>query len=133
MIDKHKVTQFYTAPTAIRALMTLGLEPLKNFKGDSLRVLGSVGEPINPAAWIWFFENVGKSRCPIVDTYWQTETGGIILSPIPGVNNDLKPGAAMIPFLGIQPEVLDEKGNPKTGRVLLVLYLVTMSDTWKPI
>jgi acetyl-CoA synthetase len=128
VIDRHQITQLYTAPTAIRTLMVNGLDYLKNYKGDSLRVLGSVGEPINPAAWKWYFENVGKSRCPIVDTYWQTETGGIIISPIPGVTNELKPGAAMVPFFGIQPEILNDKGVPQTGNN--VTGILAIKSAW---
>jgi len=128
VIDRHQITQLYTAPTAIRTLMVNGLDYLKNYKGDSLRVLGSVGEPINPAAWKWYFENVGKGRCPIVDTYWQTETGGIIISPIPGVTNELKPGAAMVPFFGIQPEILNDKGVPQTGNN--VTGILAIKSAW---
>uniref|UniRef100_UPI001238E47E AMP-binding protein n=1 Tax=Enterobacter hormaechei TaxID=158836 RepID=UPI001238E47E len=97
VIDKHKVTIFYTAPTAIRALMREGEEPVKKTSRPSLRLLGSVGEPINPEAWRWYYEVVGDSRCPIVDTWWQTETGGILISPLAGAM-DLKPGSATLPF-----------------------------------
>eukprot|EP01125_Pyxidicula_operculata_P012338 TRINITY_DN4049_c0_g1_i2.p1 TRINITY_DN4049_c0_g1~~TRINITY_DN4049_c0_g1_i2.p1 ORF type:complete len:518 (+),score=127.87 TRINITY_DN4049_c0_g1_i2:325-1878(+) len=110
MIERHKITQFYTAPTAIRTLMKDGNEPLEGYDLSSLRVLGSVGEPINPRAWKWYFEQVGKNKCTLVDTYWQTETGGIILSPIPGVNQ-LKPGSATIPFFGIKPQVIDQESG----------------------
>lgn len=108
LIDTHGVTQFYTAPTAIRALMRHGTDAFKNYKLTSLRILGTVGEPINPEAWKWYFENVGLSRCSIVDTYWQTENGGFLLTPMPGAT-PLKPGSATFPFLGILPAVLDAK------------------------
>jgi acetyl-CoA synthetase len=110
VVDKFKVTVFYTAPTAIRALIRLGDEwPLK-YKMDSLRVLGSVGEPINPEAWIWYYEMIGKKRCPIVDTWWQTETGGILITPLPGAHV-LKPGSANRPFFGVEPVVLRDDGT----------------------
>ena len=99
-VDKHKVTLFYTAPTAIRALMREGDEPVTRTSRRSLRVLGTVGEPINPEAWEWYYRVVGDSRCPIVDTWWQTETGGILISPLPGAT-DLKPGSATKPLFGI--------------------------------
>ena len=107
---KHKVNQFYTAPTAIRALMGQGTEPVEKHDLSSLKLLGSVGEPINPEAWKWYYEVVGKSRCPIVDTWWQTETGGHLITPLPGATA-LKPGSATRPFFGIQPVLLDDKGN----------------------
>ena len=97
VIDKHKVNIFYTSPTAIRALMKEGEEPLKKTSRESLRILGTVGEPINPEAWMWYYKNVGNSKCPIMDTWWQTETGGILITPIPAVT-DLKPGSATTPF-----------------------------------
>ena len=109
VIDKHKVNIFYTAPTAIRALMKEGEEPLKKTSRESLRILGTVGEPINPEAWMWYYKNVGNSKCPIMDTWWQTETGGILITPIPGVT-DLKPGSATTPFFGIKPEIVDKEG-----------------------
>eukprot|EP00516_Mucochytrium_quahogii_P000210 CAMPEP_0203760132 /NCGR_PEP_ID=MMETSP0098-20131031/13499_1 /ASSEMBLY_ACC=CAM_ASM_000208 /TAXON_ID=96639 /ORGANISM=" , Strain NY0313808BC1" /LENGTH=633 /DNA_ID=CAMNT_0050653589 /DNA_START=139 /DNA_END=2040 /DNA_ORIENTATION=+ len=112
MVERHKITQFYTAPTAIRALMRFGVEPLKKYDLSTLRVLGSVGEPINPEAWKWYYENVGGNRCSIVDTYWQTETGGIIVTPLPGCTT-MKPGSATLPFFGIELEIL----NPQTGEV----------------
>ncbi|MGH8146979.1 MAG: acetate--CoA ligase [Rhodanobacteraceae bacterium] len=112
--DKHKVTILYTAPTAIRALMREGEEPVKKTSRQSLRLLGSVGEPINPEAWEWYFNVVGDGRCPIVDTWWQTETGGILISPLPG-SNVLKPGAAMKPFFGIQPALVDTDGKRIEG------------------
>ncbi|HUS55929.1 MAG TPA: acetate--CoA ligase, partial [Thermohalobaculum sp.] len=104
--EKHKVNIFYTAPTAIRALMGKGEEWVEKCDLSSLRILGSVGEPINPEAWEWYFRVVGKGRCPIVDTWWQTETGGILITPLPGAI-DLKPGSATLPFFGIQPVILD--------------------------
>ncbi len=110
VIDKHNVTIFYTAPTAIRALMREGEEPVKRTSRKSLRLLGSVGEPINPEAWRWYYEVVGESRCPVVDTWWQTENGGILISPLPGAT-DLKPGSATKPFFGIQPAIVDANGE----------------------
>lgn len=112
--DKHKVNTFYTAPTAIRALMREGNGPVEKCSLDSLRLLGSVGEPINPEAWMWYHEVVGKKRCPIVDTWWQTETGGILITPLPGAI-DLKPGSATKPFFGIQPQIVDNDGHPQEG------------------
>ena len=109
VIDKHKVTIFYTAPTAIRALMREGEEPVKKTSRASLRLLGSVGEPINPEAWEWYYRVVGDSRCPIVDTWWQTETGGILISPIAGAT-DMKPGSATVPFFGVKPAIVDANG-----------------------
>ncbi|GAB3032600.1 acetate--CoA ligase [Oleiagrimonas citrea] len=114
VIDKHKVTLFYTAPTAIRALMREGDEPVTRTSRRSLRVLGTVGEPINPEAWEWYHRVVGDERCPIVDTWWQTETGGILITPLPGAT-DLKPGSATKPFFGIQPAVVDTEGKPLEG------------------
>tara|TARA_R110002072_G_scaffold11196_2_gene50869 strand:- start:27087 stop:29024 length:1938 start_codon:yes stop_codon:yes gene_type:complete len=110
VIDKHKVNIFYTAPTALRALMSLGDDPVKSTSRASLRLLGSVGEPINPEAWEWYYNVVGEKRCPIVDTWWQTETGSTMISPLAGVT-DLKPGSATLPFFGIKPELLDAHGN----------------------
>ncbi|MEQ8440674.1 MAG: acetate--CoA ligase [Alphaproteobacteria bacterium] len=112
--DKHKVNTFYTAPTAIRALMREGDDPVNKCSLDSLRLLGSVGEPINPEAWLWYYNVVGKGRCPIVDTWWQTETGGILITPLPGAT-DLKPGSATRPFFGVQPQIVDNDGNPQEG------------------
>ncbi len=108
--DKFNVTVFYTAPTAIRALMRLGDEWPAKYKLDSLRILGTVGEPINPEAWIWYYERIGRNRCPIVDTWWQTETGGILITPLPGVHT-LKPGSANAPFFGVDPVVLRDDGT----------------------
>jgi acetyl-CoA synthetase len=110
IVDKFKVTVFYTAPTAIRALMREGEEWPAKYKMDSLRVLGSVGEPINPEAWIWYYENIGHKRCPIVDTWWQTETGGILITPLPGAHT-IKPGSANRPFFGVDPVILRDDGT----------------------
>lgn len=114
VIDKHKVNIFYTAPTAIRALMREGEDFVKRTSRASLRLLGSVGEPINPEAWLWYYRVVGESRCPIVDTWWQTETGGILISPLPGAT-DLKPGSATLPLFGVVPEVVDADGKVLHG------------------
>src|SRR5882757_1694298 len=116
VIDKHKVNTFYTAPTAIRALMQAGDDPVKRTSRASLRLLGSVGEPINPEAWEWYHRVVGDSRCPIVDTWWQTETGGILITPLPGATK-LKPGSATQPFFGIVPEIVDADGKVLEGAV----------------
>ncbi len=114
VIDKWQVNIFYTAPTALRSLMRLGEEPVKRAKRNSLRILGSVGEPINPEAWEWYFHVVGDSRCPIVDTWWQTETGAIMISALPGAI-DLKPGSATLPFFGVKPEIVDAEGHTLEG------------------
>ena len=114
VIDKYKVNTFYTAPTAIRSLMAAGEEPVKRTSRASLRLLGSVGEPINPEAWEWYHRVVGEQRCPIVDTRWQTETGGIMITPLPGATA-LKPGSAALPFFGIRPEVVDATGTVLDG------------------
>ncbi|MBZ3693645.1 acetate--CoA ligase [Phyllobacterium calauticae] len=114
VIDKHKVNIFYTAPTAIRALMSAGDEPVKKTSRKSLRILGSVGEPINPEAWEWYYQVVGDKRSPIVDTWWQTETGGILITPLPGAT-DLKPGSATRPFFGVQPQLVDNEGDVLEG------------------
>ncbi len=111
VVDKHKVSIFYTAPTAIRALMSFGEEWVNKHNLSSLRILGSVGEPINPEAWIWYYKNVGKERCPIVDTWWQTETGGILITPLPGAI-PTKPGSASMPFFGVVPEIFNTEGKP---------------------
>jgi len=122
IVDKHQVSIFYTAPTALRALMSAGNDPVRSTSRESLRVLGSVGEPINPEAWQWYYDVVGEGRCPIVDTWWQTETGAIMITPIPGVT-DLKPGSATLPFFGVQPALVDADGNelkgPATGNLVL--------------
>ncbi len=114
VVDKHKVNIFYTAPTAIRSLMGGGEGPVKKTSRASLRVLGSVGEPINPEAWDWYYRVVGDSRCPIVDTWWQTETGGILITPLPGATK-LKPGSATRPFFGVQPLIVDAEGKTLEG------------------
>ena len=114
IVDKHKVNIFYTAPTALRALMREGEAPVKSTSRATLRLLGSVGEPINPEAWLWYHRVVGDGRCPIVDTWWQTETGGILISPIPGATK-LKPGSATLPFFGIEPCIVDGEGNELEG------------------
>jgi acetyl-CoA synthetase len=115
VVDKWKVTQFYTAPTAIRALMAQGEEWVLQYDLSSLRILGSVGEPINPEAWRWYFKYVGKENCPIVDTWWQTETGGIMITALPYAI-DQKPGSATLPFFGVNPAILNEKGEEVVGR-----------------
>ena len=114
VIDKYKVNQFYTAPTAIRALQAHGLEPLKNNTLDSLKVIGSVGEPINEEAWHWYHDNIGKGNCPLVDTWWQTETGGIMISALAGITPN-KPAHASLPLPGIQPVIVDSDGNELIG------------------
>ncbi|MCG2634095.1 MAG: acetate--CoA ligase [Gammaproteobacteria bacterium] len=114
VVDKHQVNIFYTAPTAIRALMRDGDGPVNSTRRDSLRLLGSVGEPINPEAWEWYYHVVGNERCPIVDTWWQTETGGIMITPLPGAT-DLKPGSATLPFFGVELELVDGEGNVLEG------------------
>ncbi|MCF2137165.1 MAG: acetate--CoA ligase [Candidatus Thorarchaeota archaeon] len=111
IVEKYKVTQFYTAPTAIRALMKYGDDPVKKHDLSSLNLLGTVGEPINPEAWIWYYETIGKSKCPIVDTYWQTETGGVIITPLPG-SEALIPGSATFPYFGVDAIIVDEAGQP---------------------
>ena len=114
IVDKYKVNIFYTAPTALRALMREGEGPVKKTSRKSLKLLGTVGEPINPEAWLWYYKVIGDSRCPIVDTWWQTETGGILISPQPGAT-DLKPGSATKPFYGIVPVIVDENGKTLKG------------------
>jgi acetyl-CoA synthetase len=114
VVDKHKVNIFYTAPTAIRALMREGESPVKKTSRKSLRLLGSVGEPINPEAWLWYHRVVGDDRCPIVDTWWQTETGGILITPLPGAIAQ-KPGSATLPFFGVKPVVVDGEGKELAG------------------
>jgi acetyl-CoA synthetase len=114
VVDKHKVNIFYTAPTAIRSLMAAGEEPVKRTSRKTLKLLGSVGEPINPEAWEWYYRVVGEARCPIVDTWWQTETGGILITPLPGAT-DLKPGSAGRPFFGLQPQIVDSAGHVLEG------------------
>ena len=114
VVDKHRVDTFYTAPTAIRALMGAGEGHVKKTSRKSLRLLGSVGEPINPEAWEWYYHVVGEERCPIVDTWWQTETGGILITPLPGATA-LKPGSATLPFFGVQPALMSPEGQPMEG------------------
>jgi acetyl-CoA synthetase len=126
VIDKHQVNIFYTAPTAIRALMQLGDAPVKRTSRKSLRLLGSVGEPINPEAWEWYHRVVGDHRCPIVDTWWQTETGGILISPLPGATR-LKPGSATRPFFGCKPALVDDKGKILEGATSGNLVIL---DSW---
>jgi acetyl-CoA synthetase len=126
VIDKHRVNIFYTAPTAIRALMRAGDAPVKATSRASLRLLGTVGEPINPEAWEWYYHVVGDARCPIVDTWWQTETGGILISPLPGAT-ELKPGSAARPFFGIRPEVVNADGAVLEGACSGNLVL---ADSW---
>ncbi len=126
VIDKHKVNIFYTAPTAIRALMQSGDAPVKKTSRASLRLLGTVGEPINPEAWEWYYRVVGDGRCPIVDTWWQTETGGILITPLPGATR-LKPGSATQPFFGIIPQIVDADGKVQDGATSGNLCI---ADSW---
>lgn len=126
VVEKHQVNSFYTAPTAIRALMRLGNDFVLGSELSSLRLLGTVGEPINPEAWEWYYRTVGNSRCPIVDTWWQTETGGVLITPLPGATA-LKPGSATRPFFGVKPALLDDNGNEIEGEGNG--YLV-MKDSW---
>ena len=126
VVDKHKVNIFYTAPTAIRALMREGEAPVKKTERKSLRLLGTVGEPINPEAWLWYHRNVGDGRCPIVDTWWQTETGGILITPLPGAIAQ-KPGSATKPFFGVQPAIVDGEGKLLEGAASGNLCL---TDSW---
>ncbi|OEE69417.1 acetate--CoA ligase [Enterovibrio norvegicus FF-33] len=126
VVDKHQVNILYTAPTAIRALMAKGNEAVEGTKRDSLRVMGSVGEPINPEAWEWYYKTIGDSKCPIVDTWWQTETGGILISPLPGATA-LKPGSATRPFFGVQPALVDNMGNIVEGAAEGNLVML---DSW---
>ena len=114
IIEKYKINQFYTAPTAIRALQVYGTEPIEKYKLDSLKVIGSVGEPINEEAWHWYHENIGKGRCPLVDTWWQTETGGIMISPLASITPN-KPAHASLPLPGIQPVIVDSEGKELDG------------------
>jgi acetyl-CoA synthetase len=126
VVDKHQVTILYSSPTAIRSLMREGEAPVKSWSRKSLRLLGSVGEPINPEAWEWYHRVVGDGRCPIVDTWWQTETGGILISPLPGAV-DLKPGSATLPFFGVQPAIVDKQGRILQGACEGNLVLL---DSW---
>ncbi|BBN82751.1 acetyl-coenzyme A synthetase [Pseudoalteromonas sp. A25] len=126
IVDKHNVTILYTAPTAIRALMAKGDEPTATSNRASLRILGSVGEPINPEAWSWYYDKIGNGACPIVDTWWQTETGGIMITPLPGAT-DMKPGSATRPFFGIAPALFDAQGNDLPGAAEGNLVIL---DSW---
>jgi acetyl-CoA synthetase len=126
IVDKHSVEIFYTAPTAIRALMREGEEPVKRCSRKSLKILGSVGEPINPEAWEWYYRVVGDERCPIVDTWWQTETGGALITPLPGATA-LKPGSATRPFFGVKPAIVDDQGRVLEGEAAGNLVLL---DSW---
>ncbi|MCK4494348.1 MAG: AMP-binding protein, partial [Methylococcales bacterium] len=126
VIDKHQVNIFYTAPTVIRALMAQGNAFVTQTNRSSLRLLGSVGEPINPEAWEWYYHVIGHSNCPIVDTWWQTETGGILITPLAGAM-DLKPGSASLPFFGVKPEIADNQGNILQGEATGILLL---SGSW---
>ncbi len=126
VVEKHKVNQFYTAPTAIRAISALGTEWPAKRDLSSLRLLGTVGEPINPEAWMWYHNNIGKEKCPIVDTWWQTETGGILITPLPGAWGT-KPGSATLPFFGVEPCIVDEQGNELDGACEGILCL---KRTW---
>ncbi|MGI8561786.1 MAG: acetate--CoA ligase [Luteimonas sp.] len=126
VVDRHRVTLFYTAPTAIRALMREGDGPVQATSRKSLRVLGTVGEPINPEAWRWYYDVVGDGRCPVVDTWWQTETGGILITPLPGAT-DLKPGSATLPFFGVRPALVDAEGKQLEGAAEGNLVLL---DSW---
>lgn len=123
VVDKYKLTQFYSAPTAIRLLRRLGAEHVKQYDLSSLRVLGTVGEPINPEAWNWYNEVVGRRQCAIVDTFWQTETGSIVITPFPGAI-ETKPGSATVPFLGIDPVILD----PQSGKVRSSFFLALSQE-----
>ncbi|WP_145494077.1 acetate--CoA ligase [Yersinia bercovieri] len=126
VIDKHQVNILYTAPTAIRALMAEGDKAIEGTKRDSLRIMGSVGEPINPEAWEWYYNKIGNSKCPIVDTWWQTETGGFMITPLPGAT-ELKAGSATRPFFGVQPAIVDNLGNPLEGSAEGNLVI---TDSW---
>ncbi|MGI9399702.1 MAG: acetate--CoA ligase [Rhizobiaceae bacterium] len=126
VVDKHQVSLFYTAPTAIRALMGAGDDAVKRTSRKSLRLLGSVGEPINPEAWEWYYDVIGEKKCPIVDTWWQTETGGILITPLPGAI-DLKPGSATLPFFGVQPQLVDNDGKVLEGATDGNLCII---DSW---
>ncbi|MGL4485727.1 MAG: acetate--CoA ligase [Yersinia sp. (in: enterobacteria)] len=126
VIDKHQVNILYTAPTAIRALMAEGDKAIEDTRRDSLRIMGSVGEPINPEAWEWYYNKIGNSKCPIVDTWWQTETGGFMITPLPGAT-ELKAGSATRPFFGVQPALVDNLGNPQEGTAEGNLVI---TDSW---
>jgi acetyl-CoA synthetase len=127
MVERLKITQFYTAPTAIRAIARLGDAYVERYDRSSLRVLGSVGEPINPESWHWYYKTVGEERCSVVDTWWQTETGGILISPLPGAT-PMKPGSATFPFFGVEPVLLDEQGDEIEGNG--VSGLLAIKQPW---
>merc|ERR1711879_1143638 len=122
MVQKHKITQFYTAPTAIRLLMKFGEEFVKKYDRSSLKILGTVGEPINPEVWVWYHKVVGEEKCPIVDTWWQTETGGIMITPLPACT-PTKPGSATLPMFGIEPAIMDKDGNEMEGECEGILVI----------
>ncbi|KEY56859.1 acetate--CoA ligase [Serratia sp. DD3] len=126
VVDKHQVNILYTAPTAIRALMAEGDKAIENTKRDSLRIMGSVGEPINPEAWEWYYNKIGNAKCPIVDTWWQTETGGFLITPLPGAT-ELKAGSATRPFFGVQPALVDNMGTPQEG---ICEGNLVITDSW---
>lgn len=126
IIDKHQVNILYTAPTAIRALMAEGNKAIEDTHRQSLRIMGSVGEPINPEAWEWYYKTIGNSKCPIVDTWWQTETGGFMIAPLPGAT-ELKAGSATRPFFGVQPALVDNEGNPQEG---IYEGNLVITDSW---
>lgn len=126
IIDKHQINILYTAPTAIRALMAEGVKAIENTDRTSLRIMGSVGEPINPEVWNWYYKTIGNSQCPIIDTWWQTETGGIMITPLPGATA-LKPGSATLPFFGIQPALIDKSGQILEGTAEGSLVII---DSW---
>ncbi|HHV8974148.1 TPA: acetate--CoA ligase, partial [Shigella flexneri] len=126
VVDKHQVNILYTAPTAIRALMAEGDKAIEGTDRSSLRILGSVGEPINPEAWEWYWKKIGNEKCPVVDTWWQTETGGFMITPLPGAT-ELKAGSATRPFFGVQPALVDNEGNPLEGATEGSLVI---TDSW---
>ena len=127
IVEKHKVNSFYTAPTALRALMAQGDEFVTPHDRSSLKLLGTVGEPIKEPEWLWYYNLVGEGRCPVVDTWWQTETGGILITPLPAVT-PLKPGSATLPFFGVKPVILDQEGNEKDGNG--VEGLLAIKTSW---
>ncbi len=127
VVDKHQVNILYTAPTAIRALMAEGDKAIEGTDRSSLRILGSVGEPINPEAWEWYWKKIGNEKCPVVDTWWQTETGGFMITPLPGAT-ELKAGSATRPFFGVQPALVDNEGNPLEGATEGSLVI---TDSWR--
>ena len=130
MVERLKITQFYTAPTAIRAIARMGDSFVEKYDRSSLRVLGSVGEPINPESWNWYYSVVGNNQCNIVDTWWQTETGGVMITPLPGAT-PTKPGSATFPFFGVEPVILDDKGNKLEGNG--ISGLLAINKPWPSI